>query len=192
MQSNWKHKIIVYLKKSLVPLGITLLFALFSLYPRLAYNGEAQINNVYRNFQLLYQDVDITCNVTFNPFLFPLSWLTGRGQVSQRFLMRTVPKAVTQFTIVWPSPEEIKDDALLIVTLNSLFINIPYNFVIFLAIEIIKLRIIYFFFFAGIIGFLVGSLTGALVGSLIGLIIIFLLKEVLNKKLHIESVIFTY
>jgi len=106
--------------------------------------------------------------------------------------MRTVPKAVTQFTIVWPSPEEIKDDALLIVTLNSLFINIPYNFVIFLAIEIIKLRIIYFFFFAGIIGFLVGSLTGALVGSLIGLIIIFLLKEVLNKKLHIESVIFTY
>ena len=189
MQSNWKHKIAVYAKKPLVPLGITLLFALFSLYPRLGYNGEAQINNVYKNFQLLYQDVDITCNVTFNPFLFPLSWLTGRGQVSQRFIMRTVPKAATQFTIVWPSPEETKDDALLIVTLNSLFINIPYNFVIFLVIEIIKLRIVYFFFLAGIIGFLAGSLTGAFVGSLVGLIMIFLLKKVINKKHHIESVI---
>lgn len=164
---------------------MALLFSLFSLYPRLGYNGEATVRIVKTSYQLLYRDVEVKCNITYNPLLFPFSWLINRGQSSYHFVMRTAPMGVGEFGITWSSLEEVKEDALLVVTLNELFINIPFLLFAFLAIELMNLRSLYLGFFGGIIGFSIAGLLGAIIGFLL----ISFIALLLVRKLEIKSLV---
>lgn len=180
-----KSNLEFHLKKIVAAVGMVLLFALLSLYRGLGYNGEVQVRMVYTNYQLLYRDIEVNCSIVFNPVLFPFSWLVTGGQSSFRFLMRTAPLGVSEFGVAWPSLEETKEDALLIVVLNELFINIPFMLAIFLVIELMNLRSIYVCFFGGILGFLMIGLLGAIVGFTV----IFLVIILLIRKFRIKGVI---
>lgn len=171
-----------YLRKIFTALGIAFLFALLSLYPGLGFKGEARIMSFSVNPQLLYRDVDIACNVTYNPLLFIFSWLMGQGQTSYVFTMRQAPKGANQFSITWPTWEETKEEALLIVTLNELFSNLPYNFLVLLLIEIVKIRSFYLSFIGGILGFPIAGWTGSIFGFSVGLILGFILNLKFKNK----------
>ncbi|MEM2798878.1 MAG: hypothetical protein QW670_03690 [Candidatus Bathyarchaeia archaeon] len=175
MKPLLEHSIAFYLQKFAVALGMVFLFALFSLYPRLGYNGEAQVQTLYTNYQLLYRDIEVNCTVTYNPLLFPFSWLISRGRPSYSFLMRIAPKGASEFGVTWPSLEETKEDAVLIVVLNELFINIPFMLAVFLIIELVNVRSIYLCFLGSILGFLIIGSSGAIIGFLLILLIIVLL-----------------
>ncbi len=191
MSLKREHNLIFYLKRFAVAVGMALLFSFISLYPGLGYDGKAEVRIVSTSYQLLYRDIEVNCNITYNPLLFPLSWLINKGQSSYYFVMRTAPSGAGQFGITWSSLEEAKEDALLIVVLNELFINIPFLLSIFLAVELINVRSIYLCFLGGILGFLITSSLGAIVGFLLVLSIVVLLIMKYKVKRFVDWQIFS-
>ena len=174
-----------------IALLIALLFVLLSIFPTLGYQGEAKINDLYRNWQLLYMEVDISANITYNPFLFSLSWLTGNGIVSTRFMMRAPPKSAVQGMVSWASLQEVEEDALIMLMLNTVFLNLPYNFIIVLAIELLEKRILYLCLFGGMIGFILGGLVGSLVCFIGGVFVVGIVMPRLRRSKDFTEVIKT-
>jgi hypothetical protein len=184
MQSK-KDKALFYGKRCLIALGISLLLALLSIIPGIGYHGEAYINDFERNPRYLFTDVNVTTSITYNPFLFPFSWLTGNGQAGLHFMMRVAPQGAFMGMVSWESFEEMKQDALLIVTINALFVNTPYIFLILLAIEIMRLRPLYISLVGGIIGFLAGGPIVAIATFLTATFLLWPLISKLKKSKHL-------
>jgi hypothetical protein len=182
MSRNWKDKVLFYGKKLGIAVGIALFAALISLFSGLAYTGNAHIEAQYPNNVLLYIDSLINANITYNPFLFPFYWLTGRGLSSYQFLMRSMPISASQYGVVWPMKTDITDDAMLALSVDAALGNIPYNFIILLAVELLKIRRVYFCMLGGILGFPLGGPVGSLIGFFTIVFVVVLIMPRLKKR----------
>jgi hypothetical protein len=125
--------------------------------------------------------------MTYNPFLFSFFWLTGRGQLSYSFAMRSLPRGANQGMVSFPMADEIKEDALIIIALNAIFANAPYNFIIVLAIEFLKVRRFYFCLLGGVIGFPLGGIIGAIISFVTSLFLVVLFVPKLVRSRYIMS-----
>jgi len=82
---------------------------------------------------------------------------------------------------VWRNPEDLEEEAIVRAVLNQIYINIPFNFAVVLAIELAKIRDFYLSLISGILGFPLGGPVGAVVGLFAGALMIILVIPKLRK-----------
>jgi len=158
------------LKKILIALGFSFLLAFFAIIPQLGYVGEASVEVVERHptgFLLL----DAKFNVTFSPFLYPFSWISGYGSPTGVFRTVSVPTYVGygEFKYpAWKKPAELEDEIMIKVIVSELPINIVFNFIFLLIVELTQLRVLYYCVIAGIFGFPIAGPLGAIIGFFVG------------------------
>lgn len=186
-RSRRKRQVVTLLRAIVIALGLAALFWLLGLFYGLGYFGGASTSVVSKDpfgFWLVRAD----CDITFNPFLYSFSWLTGNGYISPSFLYVSVP---TYFggpvdspygghylDIVWRNTEDLEEEATLIAVLSQIYVNIPFNFAVVLTIELAKIRDLYFCLIGGILGFPLGGSVGAVVGFFVAtLAMIFIIPK---------------
>lgn len=169
--------------KIAIAFGISLLFALLAIIPPLGYTGKAQVKVLERHWTG-YWLFDANFSITFNPFVYPLSWLIGYGNPSGAFLFISAPTYVGggDFTYpVWRSPADLEDEAIIKITLKEIPLNILYNFGVFLVVELTRLRVLYFCILGGVLGFPIGGLIGAVIGLSVGALLgIYVIPRIVN------------
>jgi len=146
---------------------------LLSIFPNFGYSAKAR-TSVEAKDVLGWWYVIADCNITFNPFLYPFSWLIGSGRFSGSHRFVSMP-IWTGGEFPHPAPRTPKDlegEAIMSLVLSQVNINIIYNFIVLLTIKLLKMQDLYFCLIAGIAGFPIGGLMGALSGFLIGLSVI--------------------
>jgi len=194
LENKRKAQVFSYLRKIAIALGIAALFFILSLYPSLGYFGEADTSVRARDpmgFWLVYAKA----NMTYNPFLYSLTWLRGEGILTDRsFIFISYPVYVgggEGSHPVWRTPQELEEEATIRLVLSQLYLNLIYNFAIVLVIEIGKLRSLYFCLIGGIIGFPIGGIGGIPFGATLGAVagfvggilsIIFVLPRLRNNS----------
>lgn len=182
LMSKRRKQVILILRKLLIALGVALLFSFLGLFSGLGYYGEASTRTLDKD-RMGFWLVEANCNISFNPFLYPFSWLSGKGYFSESFQFLSVPTYVG-FDVkypAWRSTEELNEEAILRVIMNSVVVNIPSNFFMLLAIGIMEQQLLYLCVFGGIIGFLIGQVLG----SVLGLIAVIFIAYYLMPKLNI-------
>lgn len=163
--------------KIAIAFGISLLFALLAIIPPLGYSGKAQVKVLERHWTG-YWLFDANFSATFNPFVYPLSWLSGYGNPSGAFLFISAPTYVGgEFKYpAWRSPADLEDEVMIKITLKEIPLNILFNFGVFLVVELTRLRVLYFCILGGVLGFpiggSIGAVTGFFVGALLGVYVI--------------------
>lgn len=168
------------MRKLAVALAIAGLFALLSIFPRIGYLGEADVKVIARD-PFGFWLVLARCNMSYNPFLYGFSWLAGSGQFSGTFRYVSVPTyAGGGFPApVWRNTPELQDEALIRLVLTQLYMNIPYNFIILLVVELTRMRDVYLCLIGGVIGFPFGGPLTALAGFFAGVfLIVFIMPRV--------------
>lgn len=182
-----KKQIVFFGTKIIIVLGITLSFALLAIFAGTGYSGAAHTKVIERD-PSGYWLVDASCNITYNPFLYAFSWSTGRGRFLANFTFVSTPTFVgggeTRHPL-WRTPADLDEEATLAVILTEVFINVPCNFVIILAIELTKTRYFYFGLFGGTIGFSAGKVVGSIVGFFVGALLIAFVLPRLRKSPHV-------
>lgn len=192
LMSERKKQIVSLLKKAGTALGMAGLFTFLSIFPGLGYHGEAATQIIEKDPVLPgFWIVEAQCNVSFNPFLFPYSWVSGTGNLYKaRFRFLSVPTyAGYEFKVpVWRSTEELNEEAIIIVLVNRLVPNFLPSFFILFAIALLEQKLLYLCLFGGIIGFLVGSVLG----SVLGLAIMVFLTYYVMPKFKVFEFIYKY
>jgi len=165
-----KGKIIVLLKKILFALGVLFFLTIFSMLPNFGYFGRTidvtiEGEDDYGNLYVL-----ACCDVTYNPFLYPVSWLDGNGHFRGgfRFISMALYGAYVSPSTgdyfprrYYPSKWELMEEALSALTLHQLYISIPFNFIIVLLIGLLRVEDLYLCIFGGVVGFPIGGEAGA-------------------------------
>jgi len=165
-----ENRYIEILRRALFTIGFTFLFALSAIFPSIGYTGTFEFVSIERFQQ--YAIVDFRGNATFNPFLYPASWLFGNGVVSGNYTMVLPPLAYSGREIPspkWGGKEDTMEKAELAVIGREMKANLPLIFLICLAIEIVGKRILYLSFFSGVLGFAMAEVVGAFVGFAAGI-----------------------
>lgn len=188
MSDKRKRKFLSFIRKLVIGLLFTGLFALLSIFPNLGYFGEAS-TSVKAKDPTGFWLVSANCNVTYNPFLYSFSWLLRSGSFSGltfTFVSYPTYGGGPTPSPLWRTPKELEEEAILGLILDQVFLNLPFNFILLLVIEFGKLRELYICLFGGIIGFPFGGMVGFPVGGVIGavtgfsvgiLVIVFLLPK---------------
>lgn len=181
-----KGKLLSYVKKIVVALGIALLFALLGIFSGLGYLGEADVQEVDRDPSGFWW-VHAQCNISYNPFLYSFLWLGGQGYFSGNVVYLSVPTYVgSEFKFpLWRSSAELEEEVILRLVLNNLLVNIPFNFAILVMIELMKIRDLYLCLFGGIVGFPIGGPIGAVAGFFSGVLVVMLVVPRLMSRLRI-------
>jgi hypothetical protein len=164
------------LSKIAIALFLTLFFGIFALIPSIGCKIEVYVYRPYLKIhewvgsaELYYAIITYNANATFNPLLYPASWLTGRAVFSGNYTMVHLPSYVgsvpgSATSPRWGKPSEIAQSATMSLILNELFINLPFLPVIFFVIELLNKRVLIAWFFGGVAGFGVAGLIGLLAG----------------------------
>ena len=188
---NWA---ISLAKRVLVALFVTLIFAPVALVPRVGYTAEARIYARTAYYQYGFAIVDFGCNSSFNPFLYPLSWLFGRGYLSGNFSMIYLPQSYggSSGHVTWGKPEVIESEAVMKVVLGEFFVNLPILPALFLAIELAGWRRLYLWFLGGAVGFVFAFPFGVFAGLFVAVFSTFVIlpklrKAVFNRGRVLES-----
>ena len=180
-------------KRLAIALGLTMLFALFSIFPGLGYFGKA--NAVVQSQETGgIWIVDVNCNILYNPFLYPFAWLSGGGHLVANFTMVSVPtyskmggEGEYYYYPVWRMPAELADDAIVLTTMDALVASFPYVFLILLVVGLVAGLDSYLYFIGGILGFAVGGVLGTIVGFFAGALIIIFILPRLKKNMYISK-----
>ncbi len=166
-----EKRLIPFVRKLIIAGAIAAFFAVFAVFPRMGYFCEVDIvpEDVKKDPFGLWL-MPVSCNMSYNPFLYPSSWLVGRGQLSIGFWMYSVPEYVGgEFpSLVWRSEADLEEEAILVLILNEMPMNVISNLLIFLGVELLKLRELYACLFGGVIGFPFGGPIGAFIGFFVG------------------------
>jgi len=182
--STPRGKVTLLLKRIVISLGISLLFALFAIIPRLGYFGEADVTVIERHWTGFWR-LDVKFNATVSPFLYPFSWLSGYGSPSGAFRTVSVPTYIGggEFSYpAWRTPADLEDEVMTKVIISEVPINILFNFGVILAVELTKLRRLYFCILGGIVGFPIGGPIGAVVGFFVGtLLLIYVIPTIMKS-----------
>ena len=193
------------LSKIAIALFLTLFFGIFALIPSIGCKIEVYVYRPYQKIhewvgstELYYAFITYNANATFNPLLYPASWLTGRAVFSGNYTMVHVPSYVGGYTgdaspsPRWGKPSEIAESATMNLILNELFVNLPFLPVIFFVIELLNKRVLFLWFLGGVAGFGVAGIIGLLAGIPIAVVSTALLlprlREIYSRK-KIETTI---
>jgi len=186
-----KSKVIYLLKKLVIGIGFTSFLLFISIFQNVGYSGSTYVNRkditkVYIPPFEYYGIVKYAYNITYNPFLFPLTWLSKNGYSSGSSSMVILPESLSLngpfVGPQWPSTREIREEALMNEILPELAPNFLILFVLTLIIEYLELRSLFFCWLGGIVGFTVGGVTGTLIGFLIVTFIVFCRIKVKNRE----------
>lgn len=179
---KWQREIWL-LRRIIVAGGFALLMAVVAILPRLGYIGDALAVPVEKHPTGFWW-VDIDCNMSYNPFVYAFSWVSGRGQVSRSFSIISVPTyAGGEFKQpVWRSDSELAEEGILTLILYEVPINILPNFFILIAIELLRTRELYICLIGGIFGFPFGGPIAAFIGFFSGVLTVFLVLPRLKKS----------
>jgi len=177
-----RSKVLHFSGKVLTALAVTLLLVFLSVFPHFGYIGNASISRTSVRYYGLYATVNYTYNIVYNPLTFPFTWLRGAGISSGDSLMMIWPEGTVYSRLRWPGWREMEADALTNMAYLEIVPNFVMLFVIFIAIEFAKMRLLYIWFITGMIGFISGGFIGTIVGLPIGLFITVFFMAKLDKK----------
>jgi len=172
------------LREFVVAGGIAFLLVIPAILPGIGYIGGAYVH-VKQKTALGFWLVDADCNVSLNPFIYSLSWMTGRGQYSASFSICSVPTYVGSGSFkypVWRSQSELEDEAIITLILREIPLNVFCDFVILLAIGLVKRRELYVCLAGGIIGFPFGGPIGAFIIFFCGVLAMFWILPKLRRS----------
>jgi hypothetical protein len=188
-----RSRAVYFLKKALIALGLASLLVFLSIFPNVGYSGSAHVDrgDVVKVYELLsiYAIVKYTYNITYNPFLYPLTWLRGDGSASGSSSMITFPLSGSIFvSTVWPGLKEMEEDALMCMALSEIHLNFLMLFLVALAIELAKIRSLFICVFGGVIGFISGGLLGTIGGFFIPFFVIEFIMVRLGKESKLAKI----
>jgi|GEM_PF-3701196 hypothetical protein len=172
-----EEKCIVLLRRALLILGFTFLFTLLAIFPMVGYYGMARINSI--EYFGSYAYVKFEYEATYNPSLYPASWVFGKGVISGNFTMITLPLAYKGEIPrpVWGSKKDILDKAMLMIVIGELKANLPTILLICLIIEVIEKRILHLMILSGIVGFFMAEVMGAFIGLATGVFMVIYIER---------------
>lgn len=129
--------------------------------------------------RLGYADVVFSCDIIYNPILYPLYWITGNGDLSGNFSIKYVPEGYYPGEFGGPIWGLSKEDRYASYVIHMLTWGIVLNFFILfsfnMAIEIVGKRSLYLILLCGVCGFIALKITGMIVGLSAGFAIVMLL-----------------
>jgi hypothetical protein len=172
------------IRKLIVAVLFTVLFVLLGIFSGLGYHVN-RIEETSFVYEAQYADAAFSCDVTFNPFLYPYYWATGSGRINGNFSMIYVPDgyaASGRPFYAGNSADRYPEYLLYIVTWGTLP-NLLALFTVTVVIEILGKRLIYLAFFLGALGFYLFVLEGLLLGVIIGSLLAVLLNSWRNNPL---------
>jgi len=190
------------LKSAAVALIPTMFFAVLALISPIGYSVQTRVYSVEKHYELMgtsdyvFAVVSYNCNASFDPMLYPLSWLFGRGYMSGNFSMIYLPYWMTlntpqgeQYNMpIWGKQKEIENEATMKVVLEEFLINLPIIPAVFFAIELVGRRRLYLWFIGGTVGFIFGSLIGTIIGFfLVAFSTIILLPRLSHRGSRLEA-----
>jgi hypothetical protein len=126
--------------------------------------------------QLGYADAVFFCDITYNPIIYPFYWVIGKGKIVGNFSVMYVPEGYMPGEFGGPiwgiKPEERYDSYINMMISWGTFPNLIFLFIIFLNIEFLWGRSLYWVLLSGVFGFLIWELYGTIIGIIIGGIIV--------------------
>jgi len=169
------------LKKAIIALVPTLFFILLAIISPIGYTAQTHVYAIEKHFELMeasgyaFAVVNFNCNVSFNPLLYPISWLSGKGRLSDDLSMIYLPywtyhygRAAKdkQYALAptWGKLKDIEGEATMKLVLEEFLINIPILYAAFFAIELKNSRRLYWSFLSGTAGFVFGDMLGVIGG----------------------------
>jgi|GEM_PF-6716314 hypothetical protein len=178
-------------KKLIFAVAMTFLFLLLGLFGNIGYSSDWSNKTVTSNKE--YRNVELS--ITYNPILYPFYWITGNGHISLTVNpSRNAPQSSSephlfdphliekgsQNVVVTPfrSFAEICEEIVIAMLIWGIYGNLFVLLTITIAIEILRLRVLYIILFSGIIGFFIAEIIGTIISLLIGIILatIYMLK----------------
>jgi hypothetical protein len=164
-----RESLISFTKTLIVTICVLTIFTVLSIFPNFSYYGDAQtiVEGVEAHGFLWVRAYP---NITFNPFLYTFSWLSGNGYYSQSFVFLSKPP----FHVY--GPRVLENEAFDIAVLKQLRINIAFNFILLLILGLMEVYDVYLCMLIGAIGFPIAGLLGALASFIITLIIVSYIK----------------
>jgi hypothetical protein len=187
--SKWKSRLKLFGKRLGVALLVTGLFTLLAIFPNLGYFGKAS-TQVTKQEESGIWIVDANCDILYDPFLYPLAWLSGQGHLVTNFTFVSIPSFAGSGENAYPvyrHPQELDDDAITIRTTNEISSGIPYVFLILLAVGLAVGWDSYLYFVGGIVGFAVGGVVGTVVGFFAGALLILYVLPRLKKTMDVSK-----
>jgi len=183
------------LKKAVIALVPTLFFGVLALLPSLGYVVQTRVNSIDKHYELygtsdyVFAVINFKCNASFNPLLYPVSWLSGKGSMRGNFSMIYLPfwrTGVTKegeqyFFPFWGKQKVIEGEASMKIIMEEFLKNLPFLPAIFFAVELTNRRRLYLLFLGGTAGFVLGSVIGAFVGVSLVAFSTFILMPMLRK-----------
>ena len=166
-----------------VALFATLIFASVALVPRVGYTSETHLYERTSYSQYGFAVVDFGCNASFNPFLYPVTWLFGKGYMSGNFSMVYLPQSYggEGGRVTWGKPELIKGEAEMKVVLDQFYMNLPILPALFFAIELAGWRRLYIWFLGGVVGFALSFPLGVFAGLFMAVFLTYFILPKLRK-----------
>ena len=196
-----RKKALSILRKLFGAIGLTMLFAVISIFPYLGYIGEAQVT-VEGSDPLGWLLVRAVCNITYNPIIFPLTWLRGKGVYSGSFLFWSKPTyyggqwnartGAAKIGIVWRAPDELENEAISLQFLEELFKNIPFILILFFAIGLLNVQDLYLALTFGIFGFPFFGMIGTFLFFIAGYLGLLILKNRFGLEEEVMSRIWNF
>jgi len=160
---------ISFARKLITTICVVTIFTLLSIFPNFSFVGEASIR-IEDAEASGFLWVRAFTNITYNPFLYTFSWLSGNGISSGSFLFLSKPP----YHIY--GVRNLEDEAIHHAILDQLHISIIFNLVLLLILGLLEVQDIYICMIIGAIGFPLGGLLGALAGFIATLIIVSYIK----------------
>ena len=182
-----KGRINVLLKTLFLSLVITVFLMFLSSLPGLGYSGrtlnvEIKGEDNHGNLYVL-----ANCEVTYNPVLYPLSWLIGSGRFSGRFYFISAPlygaSPSGEFSPhrFWPSRYELMQQALDSLVFHHLSVNAIFMFIVVLVSSFFHIYDLYLCVFVSAIFFPLAGLMGTITAFFSILLISIFVKVILKR-----------
>jgi len=177
-----KQRITRLLYEIVIAISVTLFFALMAFIQGVGYSGTVEIKQLRPNWSQGYILVDARCDVTYHPFLYPMTWALRQGH----FLNDTKTIYPMERTGGWVR-SDIQNYILTSLILPEMERNLPILFIIVVAIELTKIRKLYVSFLTGIMGFAFAGLYGAIIGFAVGIFATFIIPKILVTSQGLKS-----
>lgn len=176
---SWKEKIKTLAKKLVIAALLTLLLIILGTFNGLGYHIYSIKEKSFTPYnQLGYAHVVLTCDIIYNPILYPYYWLVGRGHLAGDFHLIYIPEGYFPGEFggpIWRTTQHRINSYLMTMLTWGITPNAITLFLIAIIIESLE-RSLFLSVLFGILGFLMGML-GILSGIIFGIIIVVLIKN---------------
>jgi hypothetical protein len=174
------RKIAVLVRRLTLPLVFAFMFTLFGLFDGVGFHLYyiGQVSFVPHD-QLGYADATFTVNMVYNPIVYPLYWVMGKGYVNGTFRMMYVPESYAPGEFGGPmwgmTPQDRYDEYILYMVTWGTLLNLVFLLAITVIIDFAGYRSLYLVLLFGVFGFytfqIIGMLMGIAAGSMVALLL---------------------